>query len=78
MRCAHLSTTTALRLVGSEDLQGVQERCEAFRRHDPRVDLIDVHADNQGMVVIHSLYVRFLLPMMCEIQWWEFPEAATA
>ena len=26
-----------------------------------------------GVVKIHSLYVRYLLPMMCEVQWWEFP-----
>ena len=28
--------------------------------------------DDQGMVKIHSIYVRYLLPMMCELQWWEF------
>jgi hypothetical protein len=60
--------------VGSlEELQGVQARAEAFREHDDRVDLIDIHADDQGVVVIHSLYVKYLLPMMCEIQYWEFP-----
>ena len=26
------------------------------------------------MVKIHSLYVRHLLPMTIEIQYWEFPE----
>lgn len=66
--------------VGSlADLQAVEERARAFRRNDPRVDLIDVHADDQGVVVIHSLYVKHLLPMMCEVQWWEFPDrVATA
>ena len=59
--------------VGSMDeLQGVQRRAEAFRAEDDRVDLIDVHADDQQVVKIHSLYVGYLLPMMCEIQWWEF------
>ena len=59
--------------VGSMDeLQGVQQRAEAFRAEDDRVDLIDVHADDQQVVKIHSLYVGYLLPMMCEIQWWEF------
>jgi hypothetical protein len=24
------------------------------------------------VVKIHSVYVRYLLPMMCEVQWWEF------
>jgi hypothetical protein len=59
--------------VGSlDELQGVQARAEAFRAGDDRVDLIDVHADDQQVVTIHSLYVGYLLPMMCEIQWWEF------
>jgi hypothetical protein len=60
--------------VGSmEELQGVQSRAETFREHDSRVDLIDLHSDDQKVVTIHSLYVRYLLPMMCEVQWWEFP-----
>ena len=59
--------------VGSlEELQGVQERAAAFRQHDDRVDLIDLHVDDQKVVKIHSLYVQYLLPMMCEVQWWEF------
>jgi hypothetical protein len=59
--------------VGSmEELQGVQDRATAFRQRDGRVDLIDLHMDDQEVVKIHSLYVRYLLPMMCEVQWWEF------
>ena len=30
--------------------------------------------DDQGVVKIHSLYVRHILPMTCEVQYWEFPE----
>ena len=41
-------------------------------QHDDRVDLIDLHMDDQKVVKIHSLYVKYLLPMMCEVQWWEF------
>jgi hypothetical protein len=59
--------------VGSHaELEGVAERAKAFREHDDRVDLIDVHMDDQGPVKIHSLYVKYLLPLMCELQWWEF------
>jgi hypothetical protein len=59
--------------VGSlSELQAVQERVEKFRQGDERVDLIDLHGDDQGPITIHSLYVRYLLPMMCEVQWWEF------
>jgi hypothetical protein len=55
-----------------EELQGIQERAETFRGHDDRVDLIDLHVDDQKVVKIHSLYVKYILPMMCEVQWWEF------
>ena len=60
--------------VGSRDeLQGVRDRAVAYREHDDRVDLVDLAVDDQGVVRIHSVYVRFLLPMMAEVQWWEFP-----
>lgn len=59
--------------VGSlDELVGIQERAEAFRRSDDRLDLIDLHMDDQKMVKIHSLYVGYILPMMCEFQYWEF------
>jgi hypothetical protein len=62
--------------VGSlDELRGVRDRAVAFREHDQRVELIDLHADDQQVLTIHSIYVRYLLPMMCELQWWEFPEA---
>jgi hypothetical protein len=60
-----------------EELQGLQERATAFKAHDDRVDLIDLHVDDQTVVRIHSLYVRYVLPMMCEVQWWEFAGSST-
>jgi len=59
--------------VGSEDeLRGLRDRAVAFRDQDDRVDLIDLKVDDQEVVKIHSFYVRYLLPMMCEVQWWEY------
>jgi hypothetical protein len=59
--------------VGSlGELEGIQKRAEDFRSTDSRLDLIDLHMDDQKMVKIHSLYVKYILPMMCEIQFWEF------
>jgi hypothetical protein len=61
--------------VGSlDELRGVQERAEAFRKSDDRMQLIDLHVDDQGVVKIHSVYVTYLLPMTIEVQYWEFPE----
>jgi hypothetical protein len=61
-----------------EDLQGIQQRAEEFRQRDDRMQLIDLHVDDQDVVKIHSLYVTYILPMTCEIQYWEFPEPAAA
>jgi hypothetical protein len=62
--------------VGSlADITAMQERAEKFRESDPRMELIDLHVDDQGPVKIHSLYVRYLLPMTCEVQWWEFAQS---
>jgi hypothetical protein len=54
------------------ELESLQERAEKFRESDDRLEIIDLHVDDQGPVKIHSLYLRYLLPMMCEVQWWEF------
>jgi hypothetical protein len=61
-----------------EDLQGIQQRADEFRQRDDRMQLIDLHVDDQDVVKIHSLYVTYILPMTCEIQYWEFPEPAAA
>jgi hypothetical protein len=59
--------------VGSlAELQGIQDRAETFRATDGRLDLIDLHVDDQQVVKIHSLYVKYILPLMCEFQYWEF------
>ena len=59
--------------VGTEEeLDGVWARAQAFQAKDPRVDIIDKHVDDHGMLAITSIYVGYLLPMMVEIQWWDF------
>jgi hypothetical protein len=60
--------------VGSlEELHGIADRAKAFRTSDERLSLIDLQADDQKVLTIHSLYLRYVLPMMCEFQYWEFP-----
>jgi len=55
-----------------DDLTAAWERAKAFRDVDPRVDVIDPTVDDHDVVKIHSFYVGYLLPMMCELQYWEF------
>ena len=41
---------------------------------DDRVDIIDKKTEDHGMLAITSFYVGYLLPMMVEVQWWDFKE----
>jgi len=59
--------------VGSlEELVAARDRALAFAGRDGRLVLDDLRADDQGPVRIHSIYLSYLLPMRCELQWWEF------
>jgi hypothetical protein len=59
--------------VGTEaELDDIVARCKAWKERDDRVDLIDKKTEDHGMLSITSMYVRYLLPMMVEIQYWEF------
>jgi len=59
--------------VGSRaDLDAAYERALAYQQHDERVDLIAPSVDDWEVVKIHSFYTGFLLPMMLEVQYWEY------
>jgi hypothetical protein len=61
--------------VGAEaELDDVLARAKAYREHDARVDIIDKKVDDHGVLAITSCYIRYLLPMMVEIQWWDMKE----
>ena len=55
-----------------EELEELRDRCLAYREKDDRVDLIDLHADTYPGLELHSFYVRYLLPMMVETQYWKW------
>lgn len=63
--------------VGTEEeLDQILARAQAYREKDPRVDIIDKHTDDHGPLAITAIYIGYLLPMMVEIQWWDFKQEA--
>ncbi|MFO7590747.1 MAG: VOC family protein [Acidimicrobiia bacterium] len=56
------------------ELDEMLARAKAFQARDDRVDIVDRKVDDHGMLAITSFYVAYLLPMMVEVQWWEFKE----
>ena len=54
------------------ELDAVLAGARAWHVRDRRVDIIDKKTEDHGMLAITSIYVQYLLPMMVEIQWWEY------
>ena len=54
------------------ELDGMLDRAKAYQQRDDRVDIIDKKVEDHGMLAITSCYIRYLLPMMVEVQWWDF------
>ena len=61
-----------------EELDNFLARAKAFKARDSRVDIIDKKAEDHGMLLITSFYVRYLLPMMVEVQHYEMKDKARA
>jgi hypothetical protein len=51
-----------------DELEVTYARARAWADRDARVELIDIKADDFGPLVLSSFYVGFLLPMMIEVQ----------
>jgi len=58
------------------ELDGMLERAKAFQQRDDRVDIIDKKVEDHSVLAITSCYVRYLLPMMVEVQWWDWKDHA--
>ncbi len=77
MACARLDHF-GLSVGAESELDEILARAKAWQARDPRVEIIDKKVDDHSMLAITSIYVRFLLPMMIEIQWWDFKGMARA
>jgi hypothetical protein len=63
--------------VGEEsELDDILARARRWQARDDRVDIIDKKTDDHGVLAITSIYVRYLLPMMIEVQWWDYKDMA--
>jgi hypothetical protein len=57
-----------------QELDDMLARARAFQARDERVDIVDKELTDHGMLAITSFYVRYLLPLMVEVQWWDFKQ----
>jgi hypothetical protein len=61
-----------------EALDTIAERARKFRETDARVEISDREEQDFSAVVLHSIYVRYLLPMQVEIQCFQWAEGFDA
>ena len=60
--------------VGSlDELHAAHARAAAYRERDDRVELIDPEIEDYEVLKLHNFYVRYLLPLMVEVQHFELP-----
>jgi hypothetical protein len=63
--------------VGAEsELDDILDRAKRWQARDDRVDIIDKKTEDHDMLAITSIYVKYLLPMMLEIQYWDYKNEA--
>lgn len=58
-----------------EQLQETLAKAKAYAEKDDRVDIIDYEVEDHGVLKLHNFYVGYLLPMMVEVQCFEFAES---
>jgi hypothetical protein len=59
--------------VGSlDELQELYDRARRYGERDERVDLVDIQMEDFEVLQLHSFYVGYLLPMMVEVQYWDW------
>ena len=73
MKCGHMDHF-GMSVGTPAELDGMLERAEKFKARDDRVEIIPRQTDDHGVVKLHNFYVRYLLPMMVEIQCYEWAE----
>lgn len=73
MACARLDHY-GISVETEAELDAMLASAKAFAANDDRVDIIDKKTEDHGMLAITSFYVGFLLPMMVEVQWWDFKQ----
>lgn len=55
-----------------DDFDACWERVRSRAERDPRVDVVEPDAEDFGVLSLHAFYVRFRLPLMVEVQFWDF------
>ena len=54
------------------ELDELLDRARKFAEHDPRVEIVERKLEDYKVLKLHSFYVRYRLPLMIEVQCYEW------
>ena len=57
-----------------EELDGMLERARKYKERDAEVQIVEKRTEDHKAVVLHNFYVRYKLPLMIEVQCYEWAE----
>jgi hypothetical protein len=67
-----------LQVATPDALDAVLDRARKFQETDSRVEISDRQAEDFQVLTLHSVYIRYLLPMQVELQCFEWGEGFDA
>lgn len=73
MRCPQ-GDHFGLSVATPSELNQVLEAARKFQQQDERVEIIEGKLEDYTVLKLHSFYVRYLLPLMVEVQCYEWAE----
>jgi len=71
MRCP-TTDHFGLQVATPEELDAVHARALEFQKRDPRVEVSERREEDFKVVLLHNVYIRYLLPMTIELQCYEW------
>ena len=67
-----------LQVDSAEALDAILDRARKFAETDDRVEISDRQAEDFKVLTLHSVYIRYLLPMRIELQCFDWAEGYNA
>ncbi|NOX31996.1 MAG: hypothetical protein GXP35_18425 [Actinobacteria bacterium] len=65
----------ALGVDGVDELERVEARALAFAATDDRTTVLTHNIDDYGVAKLHNIFIRFLIPLLIEVQYLEIVES---
>ena len=67
-----------LQVDSADALDAILDRARKFAETDDRVEISDRQAEDFKVLTLHSVYIRYLLPMRIELQCFDWAEGFSA